>query len=230
MLGWVPAGACASTRVHRADRICTPRRTRSRSAAGLAAAWIMSCGAPGAWGAEPETPAAKDPAAAAESVKPTVAKGAQTSPASRGPVAVVNLQRAIRTSVAGKQVDKRVEELSEARQKVLFQQEAKVRESEDAFEKEKAKLGSFAAERRELELGRLRAALDRAIEEAREDIALSEREFLDPVLKRVRELLPQIAQEKGYALILEDTELEFVYLADGTDITELVVERLDRAE
>jgi outer membrane protein len=155
------------------------------------------------------------------------AAGAQAAPAAGVKIAIIDVQRLVTDSVAGKEALARLKKL----------QEGKVAEG-------KAKSDEIDALRKRLNEGRLSLAddkiteLEKQLEEkitgARRFQEDAEREFnksretsFQDIERRVFPVIEKYGQENGYSFIFNKFQSGLLYAADGTDVTNQIIQRFD---
>ena len=144
-------------------------------------------------------------------------------------VAVVDRGRVISTCEAGKAAKKDLEALQEKKQNALAPMEQELDKLTQDFESQKFALSQDALEERRITIARKKSALERAVEEAREELAIAERKALQPIVQKVDGLLSQIGKERGLVMIMERSDPVLLYYNEALDITDVVIERLNKS-
>jgi len=90
-------------------------------------------------------------------------------------------------------------------------------------------LSQEALEERRIEIARKKSKLERAVEEAREEMAVAERKAFQPLLTKVEELLKEIGKEKGLLMIMEKSSPGVLYYSEALDITDVLIDRLNKS-
>jgi outer membrane protein len=144
-------------------------------------------------------------------------------------VAVIDVQRVLASSAAGKTAQERLKKVQEDKmaRAAKIQEEMKALESEIATKKlslsedKIAELQKHLAEK-QLNLQRFGQDADRELGEAR-DKALLELEG------RIKPVIDQIGKEMGLAAIFNKFESGLVYASEAIDITDTVIKRFNEA-
>jgi Skp family chaperone for outer membrane proteins len=142
---------------------------------------------------------------------------------------VVDTRRAIVTCKAGMDAQKGLNSLMEKKQEQFGSQEEEVKKLQQEFDSQKFVLAQEALEERRIEIARKKSKLERAVEEAREEMAVAERKAFQPLLTKVEALLKEIGQEKGLMMIMERNTPGIVYSSETLDITDVLIERLNKS-
>ena len=157
---------------------------------------------------------------------PLFAGSAQAQDAKLG---VVDRGRAISTCQAGKNAQKDLQALQETKQKQLAPMEEQLKSLTQDFESQKFVLSQDALEERRIEIARKKSALERAVEEAREELAIAERNALQPIIQKVDGILSEIGKERGLMMIMERSSPGVLYFSDALDITDVLIDRLNKS-
>jgi len=141
-------------------------------------------------------------------------------------IGFVDLEKAIQTSKAGKNAKSRFE--------------AQVKKVEANLLKEKAGLEKFRAdagkkglllkegEKRNLEREFQRKLRDYQVRmrDSQEELRMKEREAMDNILKQIANVVSEVGENEKFTLIL--TRSQMLYVDQGVDITQKVVDLYDR--
>jgi len=142
---------------------------------------------------------------------------------------VVDTRRAITSCKAGVDAQKDLDTMMQKKQQQFGPQEEEVKKLEAEFDSQKFVLAQEALEERRIELARKKSKLERSVEEAREEMAVAERKAFQPLLTKVEGLLKDISKEKGLMMIMERSTPGIVYASDSLDITDVLIERLNKS-
>ena len=174
-------------------------------------------------------PAATPALAAAPGPSPATAAGAGAGAAASGAlrIAVIDTEKILLSSVAGK---KAIAELKKAQEAKEAELRAKQQEIKDLQEKltqgrltlAQDKLGEMqkALEDKEIALRRLSDDASRELNKRKDDV-------LGGIDEKVMPVINQIGHEQGYTMIFRKFESGLIYADDAIDITSAVVQRLD---
>ncbi len=152
---------------------------------------------------------------------PTLAVGAELK------IGFVDQRRAILSSTEGREAERVLQELATKKQQEIAPQEAELRRLGEELEAQRYVLTPQAIEGRRLDLVKKRNDLERKVQAVQEELQLQERKMLTPLVKRFGEAIQEIGRKEDLSLILDRSSPGVLYLEDGLDITEQVVEHLN---
>lgn len=166
-----------------------------------------------------------------------------TADAAELKIGVVDLQKVLKSTAAGKAAQKQFDDLSKAKQKALKKQKAALdarqaklaagkKEIEAAIaalqgkepsEELKSKAIGFQDEARKFEKDYI--DYDRAREATASELIKTEGDLLKPIEDKIRAKVDQLAKERGLGLVL--SRAVAVYASDALDITAEIIKRVD---
>jgi len=165
------------------------------------------------------------PAAAQKAAAPAAA------PAASGPIriAVIDTEKILLSSSAGKKAVADLKKLQDQREKELG---ARAQELKDLQAKlndgrlslAQDKLADMSKQYEEKEI-----ALRRAQDDATRELTKKRDEMLASIDDKVMPVINQVGKELGYTLIFRKFESGLIYADDAVDITNIVVQRIDAA-
>ncbi len=139
-------------------------------------------------------------------------------------IAVIDLQRVVRSSEAGKEAMARLQAKFQSLQKKL---EAKRKEIE-AFQQEMQKKAPLLSEEARAEKQREYQKMVREFRAMQEDAQFemkeAEKKALKPIFKDLEKVIRQMAQKEGYDLILEKNMPGVYWASPRVDITQKVIQ------
>jgi outer membrane protein len=141
-------------------------------------------------------------------------------------IGVVDIQRAITDSEAGK---KAKEKLGQRAQKIQDDLKAKndaVEKLEGDLKKQEAMLTPEAKREKERELERKKRDLAEVYRDYQEEFSQAQAATFQPLLKEVEGIVNRIGSQEGYTLIIEKAA-GVIYSAKGTDLTDTVIKALN---
>lgn len=140
-------------------------------------------------------------------------------------VAMVDMQRVLNDTKAGKRARKELEASSKTKQEKLEKKQAKL-------EAEAQKLGALQGQqlaaaqerlqREYMEVQNMAAALE-------QELATEHNKLLAKMYENSQAIVAEIAKKEGIDLVLVRDQMTVIYAQDGFDITEEVVKRYDKA-
>ncbi len=142
-------------------------------------------------------------------------------------IAVIDMQKVVRTCKAGK---KAMKELNKKFESLKKQLQAKQKELQ-AFKRDLEKKGPLMSEEARAQKERqykkmLREFKDKS-DDAQYEMRQAEAKKMEPILKKLEKVVNKIGKEKHYLIILEKNMPGLYYVAPGVDITKEVIKIFD---
>jgi len=166
------------------------------------------------------------PMAAAQPAAPAPAAAAAQGPIR---IAVIDTEKILLSSQAGKKAVADLKKLQEqrenelrARAQELKDLQAKINDGRLSLAQDKLSDLSKQAEEKDIALRRLQDDANRELTKKRD-------EMLGQIDDRVMPVINQVGKELGYTLIFRKFESGLIYADDAIDITSVVIQRLDGA-
>lgn len=143
-------------------------------------------------------------------------------------IAVIDTQRVINDSIAGKAARSNLEEQ-------IQKAKLKISTLKSEFEKQKAELekqssilsGSALEERRE-SLAKKQRDFERAYQDLQEQLARANDKEIGRVVQEIQAVVKSVAQERGYSFVFEKDKQSIVFASSQIDITQDIIKLLDK--
>lgn len=144
------------------------------------------------------------------------------------PIYVIDIQRVINESVAGKAARRNMEDEARKRQLKLeaFQQERDRMRQE--LEKQGKLLSREALEQRQEQMAKKDRELERAVQDEREELQKKSGSEVEKIVKDVHLILKELSQKEGYGLVIERDDRIVLFVSQEFDLTEQVIKQLDQ--
>ncbi len=143
-------------------------------------------------------------------------------------VGVVDMQKAIQTSSAGKKAKKEVEGDFEKKKKDLKKKEDDLKKRVEEFEKKQAVLSDKVRQEQQGDLQKDMMQFREEVSKSQVTIQQRERELTKPILEKLQKVIQEIAKEKDFSMVLEKAEQSVMFAKTELDITEEVIKRADK--
>jgi outer membrane protein len=139
--------------------------------------------------------------------------------------AVIDYQRILRDAAAARSIRDQIEARRTAYQEEISQEEQRLHEADKAFAKQRSVLTpeAFAEKRREFEQDV--AEVQRLVQERRRELDRLSAAALNEVKEALIEIVTNMAEERGFNLVLPSSEV--LFFARTLDLTEEVLAALD---
>jgi outer membrane protein len=143
-------------------------------------------------------------------------------------VGVVDMQKAIQTSSAGKKAKKEVEGDFEKKKKDLKKKEDDLKKRVEEFEKKQAVLSDKVRQEQQADLQKDMMQFREEVNKSQVTIQQRERELTKPILEKLQKVILEIAKEKDFSMVLEKAEQSVMFAKTELDITDEVIKRADK--
>jgi len=144
-------------------------------------------------------------------------------------VGILDLQRCLQQSEAGKKASKVLQEKSERIKKDLTARRDDLKKMRDEFTKKSNVLSQEAKRDKEKELIRKEEDFRDLVREKEEEMRKDEFNSMQPLLNELFEVTSKIAKDDGYTMILE-AKSGVVYFTKSIEITDKVIKLFNEAK
>jgi outer membrane protein len=146
-----------------------------------------------------------------------------------GRVGVINIQEAIVGTAEGKKALGEIQKKYEPRRNDLQRQEQEIAALQDQLQKQVNTLSDDEKLRLQRELDEKQRLFKRAQEDAQADYQNDNQEAIRRVGQKMVRVINEYAQQNGFALVVDDSQLPVYFVAKGNDLTEVIMKRYDAA-
>jgi outer membrane protein len=153
----------------------------------------------------------------------------QPSAATTGRVGVINIQEAIVGTAEGKKALTEIQKKYEPRRNDLQRQEQEIAALQDQLQKQVNTLSDDEKLRLQRELDEKQRLFKRAQEDAQADYQNDNQEAIRRVGQKMVRVINDYAQQNGFVLVVDDSQLPVYFVAKGNDLTEVIMKRYDAA-
>jgi outer membrane protein len=142
-------------------------------------------------------------------------------------IGIVDLQRALNESSAGKKAKEQFKVEFDKMQNSLKGEKDRLDRMKDDLEKQSVVLKEDERKNKAEEFERRRRDLRRKLEDSDAELRKKDQELTGDILKDLAEVIQQIGQRDGYTVILENSSSSVLYGAKSIDMTEEVIKTYD---
>ena len=146
--------------------------------------------------------------------------------AEQGHVAVVDIQRVLIHSKAGKQARDSFEKEFKEKQRLLDEKSRRYEKMEAEITKKISTMNEETLKQKSKELEARKKELVRAKEDFSDDLRRDQEEMRRKFSRQIQNIVTELGKSEGYSVIIASSGALFV--ADGVDVTEKVIEMHDR--
>ncbi|RPI56049.1 MAG: OmpH family outer membrane protein [Deltaproteobacteria bacterium] len=142
-------------------------------------------------------------------------------------IAVINMQKIVRKSVAGQKAMEELNKKFESLQKKLKVKQDELAAFKDDFEKKGSLMNEDAKAEKEREYKKALRDFKDQSDDAQFEMRQAESKSMEPVLKVLEKVVTRIGEEGGYTLILEKNMPGIYFNTSNIDITDEVIKAYD---
>jgi len=168
-------------------------------------------------------------AAPMAAAQPAAAAPAAAAPAGPIRIAVIDTEKILLSSNAGKKAVADLKKLQEQRENDLRTRAQEVKDLQTKINDGRLSLAQDKLADLSKQLEEKDIALRRAQDDANRELTKKRDEMLGQIDDRVMPVINQVGKELGYTLIFRKFESGLIYADDAIDITSVVIQRLDSA-
>jgi len=153
-------------------------------------------------------------------VTPSVAVGEE--------IGLVDTQWVLNQSIVGKAARSNLEGRVKKAQAALGQRKADFEKERSALEKQAKILSGAALESKKEALGKKQLELQRAYQDAQEELAKANEQEISKVVGEIQSVVKEVAKERNLRFVFEKDRQTVLYASDRIDISADVVKILDK--
>ncbi len=143
-------------------------------------------------------------------------------------VGIVDMQRAMQSTDAGKKARAELEKEFNTKKKELQAEEASIKKMGEEFKKQQLVLNDEARAKKQTEIQERIMKFQEKTARSQGEIQAKERELTEPLLKNIRKVISELAKQKGYSVILEKSEGSVLFSLEKDDLTAEVVSTVNK--
>jgi len=144
-------------------------------------------------------------------------------------IGFVDMQQVVAKSKPGQAALARLKAEASKKQEEVKAREQEIAKAEEELQKQHAVLSDAARREKEDAIQRRKRDLRRIAEDYSRDLAARENELLLDLQRDILAAVRDYGKEKGYTLIIERNQGGVMYSADALDLTQDIIERMDKS-
>lgn len=156
-----------------------------------------------------------------------LARAAET-PQAALKIGYVDMQRAIQSTTAGKKAKETLESEFNKKKKELEKKEADIKKMNEDFEKKKLVLSDDVKEKKAGELRVEMMKYQELVGKSQLEIQKKERDLTLPIVKKLKDILDDVAKKEGYTMVLEKSEQNVLYAVKEIDLTDRLIKDFEK--
>jgi outer membrane protein len=142
-------------------------------------------------------------------------------------VGLVDMQKAIQSTSAGKKAKSELESEFNKKKKELESKEAELKKIGEELEKKKSVMSEEALGKKQAEFQEEMLRYRDVVGKSQLDIQKKERDLTAPILDKMKKVIAKIAKEKGYSVIMESNQSVLFATPEG-DLTDDVIKAFEK--
>lgn len=144
-------------------------------------------------------------------------------------IGFVDMQKAIQSTAAGKKAKSELEGEFNKKKKELEKKEADLKKMGEDLERKKSVLSEEVLGKKQAEFQEEMLKYRDVVGKSQIEIQKKERDLTAPILEKMRKAIEKVAKEKGYSMVLENSQMVLFATADA-DLTDAVVKAYESAK
>lgn len=143
-------------------------------------------------------------------------------------IGIVDIAQAIQATKEGKKIKKELEAEYNKRKTDLEKKAKDISTMQTDFEKKSLVLSDEARMKKVQEIEAEKGKYMESREKNMQDLAKKDRELSQPMIKKLNEVIAEIAKKEGFTVILHRNDQNLVWASQELDITEQVIKALEK--
>ena len=143
-------------------------------------------------------------------------------------IGYVDLQMALQKTTAGQSAKRELERELKKKRKLLETRKGDIEKKRDDLTKKRDLLSQVALQQKASELQQEMLKYREEMSRTQMQIQKKERELTAPIFKQLSTVINQLAQEKGYDMILEKSQQGIVWAKKDMDLTASLIARFEK--
>ncbi|MCB0349930.1 MAG: OmpH family outer membrane protein [Bdellovibrionales bacterium] len=143
-------------------------------------------------------------------------------------IGIVDLPQAIQATKEGKKIKKQLEAEYNKKKSEMEKIVKDIGKMQTDFEKKSLVLSDEARMKKQQEIDGEKAKYMELREKNLQDLAKKDRELSQPMIKKLNEVIGEIAKKEGFTVILHKNDQNLVWASKEVDITDQVVKALEK--
>lgn len=142
-------------------------------------------------------------------------------------IGVVDMQKAVQSTAAGKKAKSELEKEFESKKKELQKREGDLKKMGEDLEKKKGVMSEEALMKKQAEFQEEMMKYRDQVGKSQMDIQKKDRDLTQPILDKMRKVIEKLAKEKGYTTVLEANAM-VLFSAPENDLTNEVIKAFEK--
>lgn len=143
-------------------------------------------------------------------------------------IGYVDMQKAIQSTSVGKKAKEQLAAEYDKRKSSLDKKKTDIEKMGQDLEKKKSVLSEEVFNKKQMELQEEMMKFQKTVAENQVEIQKKEKDLVEPILEKMRKIVEKVANEKGYAMILEKAGQAVLFAQKDVDLTDEIVKNFEK--
>lgn len=143
-------------------------------------------------------------------------------------IGYVDLHKALNNVEEGKKAKKKLKKDYQDKQQKLNEKQKEVKKLKEEIQDKGMALSKEARMKKQKKLRQKMMELQETYMGLQRDLSKKEAEATKEIFDKMRDIVEEIADDKGYDLVLEKKKASVLYAKDGMDLTDELIERYEK--
>lgn len=153
--------------------------------------------------------------------------GMSTAAADDVKIGYVDLHQALEESERGQEIKEELKQEFQQRQQQLNQQQQQVMQQQQQLEQQAMMMSEEQRQQKAMELQQQMENLQETYLTLQQELAQLEAQATQELFEEMQSVANEIGQEKGFTMIIEQTDTSILYAVDGLDLTDELIQRFN---
>jgi outer membrane protein len=142
-------------------------------------------------------------------------------------IGVVDMQKAIQSTATGKKAKTELESEFNKKKKELEKKEADLKKMGEDLERKKSVLSEEVLSKKQAEFQEEMLKYRDVVGKSQIEIQKKERDLTAPILEKMKKVIEKVAKEKGYTMVLENSQM-VLFATPDADLTAEVIKSYEK--
>lgn len=139
-------------------------------------------------------------------------------------IGYVDLNKALNESAKGKTAVTVLEDMVKEKQSVIVEKEKELKALDDEIAKQASILNPDAIREKQAKREKLMRDYQRMVKDSQDEVQQKRNDFMEAIIKDLRETVVRIGKEKGYSIIFERVASGILYIPEEVDLTDTLID------
>jgi outer membrane protein len=139
-------------------------------------------------------------------------------------IGYVDLNKALNESAKGKTAVTVLEDMVKEKQSVIVEKEKELKALDDEIAKQASILNPDAIKEKQAKREKLMRDYQRMVKDSQDEVQQKRNDFMEGIIKDLRETVVRIGKEKGYSIIFERVASGILYIPEEVDLTDTLID------